>query len=69
MPSPVSDCGVAIVNGRLIVIGGESAGAVFSTVRAFDLTTSAWSTLPNLAAAKPGHNASTRTLQIRTLHG
>jgi hypothetical protein len=32
VPSPVSDCGVAIVNGRLIVIGGESAGAVFSTV-------------------------------------
>ena len=51
---PVSDCGVAIVNGRLIVIGGESAGAVFSTVRAYDLTTSAWSTLPGLATARHG---------------
>ena len=54
VPSPVSDCGVAIVNGQLIVIGGESAGAVFSTVRAYDLTTSAWSTLPGLATARHG---------------
>ena len=84
VPSPVSDCGVAVVGGRLIVVGGESIGTVFSTVRAFDLTTSTWSTLPSLAAARhgegvtvigntlyaidgaaqPGHNASTRTLQI-----
>ena len=61
---------------------------MFSTVRAYDLTTSTWSTLPNLAAARhglavtaigntlyaidggaqPGHNASTRTLQILTFH-
>ena len=39
VPSPVSDCGVAIVGGRLIVVGGESIGTVFSTVRAFDLAT------------------------------
>ena len=87
-PGPVSDCGVAIVDGQLIVVGGESAGAVFSTVRAYDLATSAWSTLPGLAtprhglavtaigntlyaidgAAQPGHNASTRTLQILAFH-
>jgi hypothetical protein len=86
VPGPVSDCGVAVVNGQLIVVGGESAAAVFSTVRAFDLATSAWSTLPSLAtarhglavtaigntvyaidgAARPGHDASTRTLQILT---
>ena len=89
VPSPVSDCGVAVVGGRLIVVGGESIGTVFNTVRAFDLTTSTWSTLPSLAAARhgeavtaigntlyaidgaaaPGHNASTRTLQILTFHG
>ena len=86
-PSPVSDAGAAIVGGRLIVVGGESAGAVFSTVWAYDLATSAWSTLPGLAAprhglavtaigntvyaidgaAKPGHNASTPTLQTLTV--
>ena len=88
VPSAVSDCGVAIVGGRLIVVGGESPGTVFGTVRAYDLTTSIWSKLPNLAvarhglavaaigntlyaidgAAEPGHNASTRTVQILTFH-
>ena len=88
VPSPVSDCGVAIVSGQLIVVGGESTGTVFNTVREFDLATSTWSSLPPLAAARhgmgvtaigntlyaidgaaaPGHNASTRTLQILTFH-
>ena len=54
VPGKVSDCGVAIVSGRLIVIGGESAGAVFNTVRAYDLTASTWSTLPNLASPRHG---------------
>jgi Kelch motif len=54
VPSPVSDCGVAVVGGRLIVVGGESIGTVFDTVRAFDLTTSTWSILPPLAAARHG---------------
>ena len=87
MPSAVSDCGAAIVGGRLIAVGGESPASVFNTVRAYDLTTSTWSTLPNLAAARhglavaaigntlyaidgaadPGHNASTRTVQILTV--
>jgi N-acetylneuraminic acid mutarotase len=88
VPSPVSDCGVAIVSGQLIVVGGESTGTVFNTVREFDLATSTWSSLSPLAAARhgmavtaigntlyaidgaaaPGHNASTRTLQILTFH-
>ena len=54
VPGKVSDCGVAIVGGRLIVVGGESAGTVFNTVRAYDLTASTWSTLPNLAAPRHG---------------
>ena len=87
-PSKVSDCGVAIVGGRLIVVGGESIGTVFNNVRAYDLASSTWSNLPNLAdarhglavaaigntlyaidgASKPGHNASTRTVQTLTFH-
>ena len=54
MPSKVSDSGVAIVGGRLIVVGGESTGTVFDTVRAYDPTTSTWSNLPNLAVARHG---------------
>ena len=53
-PGKVSDAGAAIVGGRLIVAGGESAGTVFSTVWAYDLATSAWSILPNLAAPRHG---------------
>jgi len=54
MPSKVSDSGVAIVGGRLIVVGGESTGTVFGTVRAYDPATSTWSNLPHLAAARHG---------------
>ena len=54
MPSAVSDSGAAIVGGRLIVVGGESIGTVFNAVRAYDLTSSTWSTLPNLAVARHG---------------
>ena len=54
MPGAVSDCGAAVVGGRLIVVGGESIGTVFNTVRAYDLTSSTWSTLPDLAVARHG---------------
>jgi N-acetylneuraminic acid mutarotase len=54
VPSPVSDCGVAVVSGQLIVVGGENIGTVFNTVRAFNLAGSTWSNLPPLAAARHG---------------
>ena len=54
VPSPVSDCGVAIVDGQLIVVGGENIGTVFNTVRAYNLTSSSWSNLPDLAVARHG---------------
>ena len=53
-PGKVSDAGAAIIGGRLIVVGGESIGTVFSTVWAYDLATSTWSSLPNLAAPRHG---------------
>ena len=54
-PSPVTDCGVAIIGGKLIVVGGESAVTVFSTVRAYNLTSKTWSTtLPSLADPRHG---------------
>ena len=53
-PGKVSDAGAAIVGGRLIVAGGESIGTVFSTVWAYDLASSTWSTLPNLAEPRHG---------------
>jgi predicted Ser/Thr protein kinase len=53
-PGKVSDAGAAIVGGRLIVAGGESIGTVFSTVWAYDLASSTWTTLPKLAAPRHG---------------
>ena len=53
-PGKVSDAGAAIIGGRLIVAGGESTGTVFSTVWAYDLAGSAWSSLPNLAEPRHG---------------
>ena len=53
-PGKVSDAGAAIVGGRLIVAGGESIGTVFSTVWAYDLASSTWTSLPNLAAPRHG---------------
>ena len=53
-PGKVSDAGAAIVGGRLIVAGGESIGTVFSTVWAYDLASSTWSILPNLAEPRHG---------------
>ena len=53
-PGKVSDAGAAIVGGRLIVVGGESIGTVFSTVWAYDLASSTWAILPNLAEPRHG---------------
>jgi hypothetical protein len=57
LPKPVSGTGAAIINGRLLVAGGEStAPAVVSTVLAYDLTASAasWTTLPSLTQGRHG---------------
>jgi non-specific serine/threonine protein kinase len=53
-PGKVSDAGAAIIGGRLVVAGGESIGTVFSTVWAYDLASSTWTSLPNLAAPRHG---------------
>jgi len=53
-PGKVSDAGAAIVGGRLIVVGGESLGSVFSTVWAYDIASKTWSSLPNLAEPRHG---------------
>ena len=55
-PLPVadSDLGAAYVSGQLITFGGENVFSVFRTVRAYNLATKTWSTLPNLAEARHG---------------
>jgi non-specific serine/threonine protein kinase len=57
LPKPVSGAGAAIINGQLLVAGGEdTTPAAVSTVQAFDLIapTPAWVLLPSLTLARHG---------------
>ena len=53
-PQPVSGAGAAIVDGRLIVVGGEGVTTVSGTVQAYDLTASTWTALPALDPGRHG---------------
>jgi len=55
-PEPVSGAGAAIVDGQLLVAGGERVTGVFTTVQAYDLTASnaTWTTLPSLTPGRHG---------------
>ena len=55
-PEPVSGAGAAIVDGQLLVAGGERVTGVFTTVQAYDLTASkaTWTTLPALTPGRHG---------------
>ena len=49
-----SDLGVAIADGRLVAVGGVSAGQVLKSVSVFDLMTKSWDGLPDMATARHG---------------
>ena len=55
-PLPVanSDMGAAYVGGQLITFGGENGLTVYGTVRAYNLASKTWSTLPNMAQPRHG---------------
>jgi N-acetylneuraminic acid mutarotase len=57
LPRPLSGAGAAIINGQLLVAGGENTTPnVVSTVQAYDLTaaTATWVTLPSLTVGRHG---------------
>ena len=54
MPAPASGLGAVIVGDELITVGGDNGLIVFSTVRAYNLTTKGWSTLPSLPQPRTG---------------
>ena len=60
-PQTVSGAGAAIVDGRLIVVGGEGVTSVSSTVQAYDLTASnaTWTPLPSLDPGRHGLGVTT----------
>jgi N-acetylneuraminic acid mutarotase len=57
LPRPLSGAGAAVINGQLLVAGGENnTPNVVSSVQAYDLTAPAatWITLPSLTLARHG---------------
>lgn len=58
LPQARSDSGVAITDGRLVVVGGASAGTVSKDVLALDLSkknqAGTWSELPGMAGGRRG---------------
>jgi N-acetylneuraminic acid mutarotase len=57
LPKPLSGAGAAVINGQLLVAGGENTTpTVVSTVQAYDLIapTPTWITLPSLTEARHG---------------
>jgi hypothetical protein len=56
MPQTVSGTGAAIVDGRLIVVGGEKPTSVSTTVQAYDLAApnATWTTLASLDPGRHG---------------
>jgi len=56
IPEPVSGAGAAIVDGRLIVVGGEGVTTVSGTAQAYDLTasTATWTPLASLDQGRHG---------------
>ena len=55
-PQPVSGAGAAIVDGQLIVVGGEGPTSVSGTVQAYDLSapSATWTALPSLTPGRHG---------------
>jgi non-specific serine/threonine protein kinase len=55
-PQPVGGAGAAIVDGRLIVVGGETPTSVSGTVQAYDVSapSATWTALPSLDPGRHG---------------
>ena len=60
LPQGRSDFGVAITDGRLVVVGGMSAGQVLKSVVALDLTTRRGIALPDMGQRAPRHGGRRR---------
>jgi hypothetical protein len=57
LPTPRGGFAAAAVGTKILIIGGEGAGQVWSTVEAFDTTTNSWSTGTPMPTARHGIQA------------
>jgi N-acetylneuraminic acid mutarotase len=54
MPTARGGLGAAVVDGRLVAVGGEHSTGVFGTVEAYDIASDTWSTLAELETPRHG---------------
>src|SRR4029453_7405330 len=54
MPTPRGSYGAALVDGRIVVVGGEEPTRVLATVEMYDISSKKWSTVGPLGTPRPG---------------
>ncbi len=54
MPTPSGSLGAAIVDRRLVAVGGETPTSVIDVVQSYDIATEEWSKLPSLLEPRHG---------------
>ncbi|MBA2763398.1 MAG: protein kinase [Thermoleophilaceae bacterium] len=54
MPTPSGSLGAAIVDRRLVTVGGETPTSVINIVQSYDIATEEWSKLPSLLEPRHG---------------
>jgi hypothetical protein len=57
LPTPRSGVATAVLNGWMLVVGGERTGGVFDTNEAYDRSPDAWTTLQRLPSDRHGTGA------------
>ncbi|HSK90364.1 MAG TPA: kelch repeat-containing protein [Euzebyales bacterium] len=69
MQTPRGSIDADIVDGRLVVVGGETPTAVLDTVEAYDLTANVWSTFPSLSTPRHGLGVAARGSSLYAVNG
>lgn len=54
MPTSRGGLGAALIDGRILAVGGEASASTDRTVEAYDLDAAKWATLPELPAGRHG---------------
>ncbi|HEX2808159.1 MAG TPA: kelch repeat-containing protein, partial [Kineosporiaceae bacterium] len=69
MPTARGGLGAAMVDGRIIAVGGEGPTTVFGTVESYDTVTGIWSALANVHAPRHGMAVAAVNSQLYAIAG
>jgi N-acetylneuraminic acid mutarotase len=59
MPTPRGSYGAALIDGRIVVVGGEEPTQVLGTVEMYDISNAKWTTLPSIKTPVHGEAVAT----------